>query len=198
MIRYIIFDLSEVIISGYKGSEDTIGELLNKDPEEVDKYLKSDLFLDLMEGKITEEEYIDGILEETKWNLDKEMFKKIARENHNQKVPGTMEIIKRLKPYYGLALLSDHVEEWIEHIAARNSELEIFDKKFYSYQIGSTKKSTETFHKVLKELNVKENEVVFVDDSITNIKVAESIGIESIHFLNAEQLEKELEKRNIL
>ena len=198
MINYIIFDLSEVIISGYKGSEYTIGKLVNRDPEEVDRYLKSDLFIDLLDGKIKENEYIDGILEQTKWNLDRGTFKKIIRENHNQEVPGTIEIVKRLKQEYKLVLLSDHVKEWIEDIIKVNKNLDLFDEKFYSYQIGKTKKAVETFYYVLERLNTDANKVLFIDDSEKNIEVAKSIGMDSILFLNANQLERELKKREII
>lgn len=198
MIKNIIFDLSEVIISGYYGTEKILGDMLGIDYNDVDDVLKGSDFLELMKGNISEDKYINKILSNTKWDITIEEFKEIIRKNHNREISGTMEIIKKLKGRYNLILLSDHVNEWVQDILNRNKELEIFDKKYFSYELKSLKADVNTFKNVIEDLHIKVSETLFIDDSENNVNIAQSIGIDGIVFKNAQQLEKELLKRKLL
>ena len=132
MIKNIIFDLSEVIISGYHGTEKIIERQYAIPEEEFkkQKLFKNEYFLDLMRGNLSEEEYLEELLKGTNWNISVEQLKVAIRQNLNQPIPGTMEIVKQLKAKekYQLILLSDHAREWMEYIEEKNKDLKIFDK----------------------------------------------------------------------
>lgn len=202
MIKNIIFDLSEVIISGYIGAG--VGPLMEKKygiPTEefrVRKREKNDTFLELMRGKITEEEYCSEVLEGMEWDITIEDFKETIREYLNQPVKGTMEIIKQLKGKYQLVLFSDNVREWIPYIEERNKDISIFEQKIFSYEIGTIKTDEQTFITVLNKTKIIADETLFIDDNEENIKRAEEVGIHGILFKDAEQLKEELIKREIL
>ena len=192
MIKNIIFDMSEVIISGYHGIEKILENKKNI-PTEVFKKRKEetlDVFLDTMRGKYTENEYIDCLLNGTDWNITKDEFKEIIRENLNIPVPGTMEIVHKLSNKYNLILLSDYVREWREYIKQYNSDLNIFKKQFFSFETGMLKKDDGYFKYILNESNINQNETIFIDDYEKNVKNAEAVGIHGIVFENAEQLRK--------
>ena len=71
MIKNIIFDLSEVIISGYHGVEKIIKRqyAIPEEDFKKQKFLKYEYFLDLMRGKLSEEEYLEELLKGTNWNI---------------------------------------------------------------------------------------------------------------------------------
>ena len=194
MIKNIIFDLSEVIISGYHGTEKIIERQYAIPEEEFkkQKLFKYEYFLDLMRGNLSEEEYLEELLKGTNWNISIEQLKIAIRQNLNQPVPGTMEIVKELKGNYQLILLSDHVKEWMEYIEENNKDLEIFDKKIFSYDIGVVKSDEQTFKIVLEQTGIVAEETLFIDDYEKNVKNAERVGIHGIVFENAEQLRKTL------
>lgn len=194
MIKNIIFDLSEVIISGYYGVEFLIEKKYKISAEEFLKRKQDtiDIFLETMREKLKEEEYWNILIEGTNWKITTQDLKATIRENLNLPVKGTIEIVKKLKGKYQLILLSDHVREWMKYIEERNSDIKIFDKKFFSYEIGSLKSDEETFRNVLKESQIVANETLFIDDNEENVKRAEESGIHAIVFQNAEQLENEL------
>lgn len=201
MIKNIIFDMSEVIISGYHG----VGKLLENQygiPEEEfekQRLLKNDIFLDLMRGNLTEDEYLNQLVQGTNWNISIEELKKSIRLNLNRPIPGTIEIVQKLKGNYQLILLSDYVREWMEYIEKRNEKLGIFDKKFFSYDIGTVKSEVKTFEIVLEQAHIIAEETLFIDDYERNVKNAEKVGIKGIVFENAEQLKRILsEKYNLL
>ena len=130
MIKNVIFDLSEVIISGYSEIEKYIEKKYDVSAEEflTRKRQLNERFLDLMRGNLTEEQYWEELLEETNWNLTIEDLKVTVREYLNQPIEGTMEIVKGLKGKYQLILLSDHVREWMNYIEEQNRDIQIFDR----------------------------------------------------------------------
>lgn len=197
MIKNIIFDLSEVIISGYHGTHELIGKKYDISAEEFykQKTEKNDIFLDLMRGKLKEEEYWHEFLKGKHWNITIEDLKETVRENLNQPVEGTMEIIKKLKGKYQLILLSDQVREWMEYIQERNKDIKIFNQIILSYEIGSLKTDKQTFTDVLNKTQIVADETLFIDDYDQNVKRAEEVGIHGIIFKDAKQLKEELEKK---
>lgn len=200
MIKNIIFDLSEVIISGYHGVENIIEQNTNISPQQFLERKKQtlDIFLDTMKGKYSENEYVDYLLNGTNWNITREELKQIIRMNLNIPIEGTMNIIKRLKNNYNIILLSDHVKEWMEYIFNNNVELDIIDHKYFSYEYGKLKSDEGCFKYIVEDLNINPNETLFIDDYKENVKSANKNGIEGIVFEDSKQLEKELMKRKIL
>ena len=195
MIKNIIFDLSEVIISGYHGVERLLKEQFGIPEQDFkeQKQLKNELFLELMRGNLSEKEYLEELLQGTNWNISVEQLKIAIRQNLNKPIPGTMEIIKELKEgKYQLILLSDHAREWMKYIEENNKDLEIFDKKIFSYDIGTVKSDEQTFKIVLEQAGIVADETLFIDDYEKNVENAEAVGIHGIVFENAEQLRKTL------
>ena len=194
MIKNIIFDMSEVIISGYHGVEKILEQqyAIPEEAWERQRLSKNELFLNLMRGNLSEEEYLEELLHGTNWNISIDQLKAAIRSNLNRPVPGTMKIVGELKGNYQLILLSDYVREWMKYIEERNEDLRIFDKKIFSYDIGTTKSEVQTFETVLEQTNIVADETLFIDDYEKNVKNAEAVGIHGIVFENAEQLRKTL------
>ena len=186
--------MSEVIISGYHGVEKILEQqyAIPEEEWERQRLSKNELFLNLMRGNLSEEAYLEELLQGTNWNISIEQLKTAIRSNLNRPVPGTMKVVRELKGKYQLILLSDYVREWMKYIEERNEDLRIFDKKIFSYNIGTTKSEVETFETVLEQTKIVANETLFIDDYEKNVKNAEAVGIHGIVFENAEQLRKTL------
>lgn len=188
MIKNIIFDLSEVIISGYHGIENLIEENTDVSAKEFYKRKQEtmDVFFDAMRGKYSEDEYLDILLNETNWNITKKDLKKLIRKNLNVPVKGTLEIVKNLSEEYNLILLSDHIKEWMDYIFENNLELNIFKKKYFSYEYGKLKSDEGCFEYVLKDANINASETLFIDDYENNVEMAKRSKIAGILFKSAE------------
>ncbi len=202
MVKYIISDLSEVIIEGFMGIGRELSPILDISVKEIEleKTKNFQLFIELMVGKMSEDEYVTEFLNRTKWNISVKDFEKIMRKVLDKKIPGTIDVLRKIKNTgkYKLVLLSDNVKEWIDYVLKTNDDLKIFDYMFFSYELETIKEDSITFVRVLDKLNAKPEEVIFIDDLISNINVAESVGIKGIQFLNANQLEEDLKSNNIL
>lgn len=200
MIKNIIFDLSEVIISGFHKAEYIVEKNTNIKAEEFLEQRKevNDIFLDAMRGKCTEDEYIEALLKSANWDVNKEIIKKSIRQNLDIKVEGTMKIVEKLKQRYNLILLSDHIKEWVDYILDTNNELEIFEHKYFSYEYGKLKTDEGTFRHIIEQEKIVPSETIFIDDSKDNVEIAKQNGIYGIVFKDAKQLEKELQEMNII
>ncbi len=200
MIKNIIFDLSEVIISGFHKIEEIIEKNTNIKAEEflAKRREVEDIFLEAMKGKYTEDEYIEILIENTNWNINKEIIKKSIRQNLDVKVEGTMKIVEKLNKKYNLILLSDHIKEWVEYILNTNKDLEVFKHKYFSYEYGMLKEDERTFKYILEKEKILASETIFIDDNKDNVKMANKEGIQGIVFENAKQLEKQLKEMDII
>jgi putative hydrolase of the HAD superfamily len=65
----------------------------------------------------------------------------------------------------------------------------IFNKTYYSHEIGIRKPNPDIFNLVLNENNLDKEKTLFIDDSIQNIKSAENIGLRTHHLLGSESIE---------
>ena len=194
MITTIIFDLSEVLISGLIGIEKELAPLVNLSEDKFLRGLWTDSFKELLKGKISEDEYLSDIFERNKWETNKELFKAIVRKNFHNEVEGMIGLITELNKNCKLILLSDHAKEWIEYIDKIHPFLNLFDKKYFSFQSGEIKREKRAFELLLNENNLSAAECVFIDDSPTNIMVAKEVGLITIQFIGIVNLKKQLMK----
>ena len=192
MITTIIFDLSEVLISGLIGIERELAPLLNLSENKFLKGLWTDSFKELMKGEIAEDEYLNDVFEKNNWKADKEVFKKIIRKNFHNEVEGMIKLIEELNKKYRLILLSDHAVEWIDYVDKIHPFLNLFDKKYFSFQTGEIKREKRAFELLLRDNNLQTSECLFIDDSLTNVRVAEELGLNVIRFESVQQLKEDI------
>ena len=197
MIKHIIFDLSEVLISGIYGIEKRLSPILNLEEKIISRQLYDSSFPDLMLGNLTEDIFLEEVISNYNWKIKKEIVKKEIRQNLLNEIKGTKGILLKLSNNYNLILLSDHCTEWVEQVIKSHDFLSVFNKIYFSFQIKSTKKSKSALEFVLKENSLTPSECLFIDDSTTNISFAKELGINVIPFKDAENLIKELNKFEI-
>lgn len=185
MIKAIIFDFSGVI--------STESFLLWLDENVPNSERERRIFFELSKkvdsGKITADEYAKILAEKTDKNPENiwpEMFNKIII---NKEI---INLIQKLKKNYKIALLSNHVEEWITSTIEYHNLKNNFDEIVISSQFKLIKPDPEIFHLTIKKLNVKPNEAVFIDDRQTNVTGGSKVGINSILYTTNKQLISDL------
>jgi putative hydrolase of the HAD superfamily len=196
MTKTIIFDLSEVLISGLLGVEKSIAAQVGISEDQVLPVFKTPALQDLFCGKLSEEAYLACLLRDCDWRISPEQIKHLMRENFRRCVPGMEKLVRRLARNYKLVILSDHAREWIAYIQTVHPFLQMFSPCFFSFDLQQTKRYPSTFQRVVRTLNRDPRECLFIDDSLVNIQAAQSIGLPSIQFTSARALVGELVARN--
>ncbi len=192
MPRTLIFDLSEVLIAGLIGIERPLADRLHLESKAILKVFETHGLVELCCGRMTEDEYLAGILKQQGWPIARAELKRIIRRNFRRRIPGTIALLPRLARRYELVLLSDHAAEWAAHLRRVHPWLRIFQRQFFSFELGRTKREPSTFRQVLAALSRSADECLLIDDSAANIAAAASAGVPGLRFSSAMALAREL------
>ena len=107
-------------------------------------------------------------------------------------IPETVALLKKLKARYKVYGLTNWSAETFKIAYAKFPFFKEFDGIVVSGQEKILKPDKRIYYRLLDRYNLKAENTVYIDDNIDNIRTAEEIGMVSIHFENAGQLEKEL------
>ena len=103
----------------------------------------------------------------------------------------------RLKSNYDLVLMNNEGTDWNDYRLRKFRLNELFDKKLTSCIIKEAKPHLSYYMKVISILKIKPSELLFIDNSLDNVKAAKKLEIKTIHFRNPQQLRKDLLKCHI-
>jgi len=99
--------------------------------------------------------------------------------------------LKELSKRFKLAILSDCPSDKALKIQ-KTVDLSIFDKTFFSCDLGLTKSNDTFFLQTLNALSTKPSESLYVDDSLTHIHKARELGMHTHLFTTTENFMKYL------
>jgi putative hydrolase of the HAD superfamily len=193
MITTLIFDWGGVLTIGkYTLSIlETISKgrkiIIDETYPEFDK-----LIVEMNIGKINFKEFVQKIEEKFSLNILEEEMKEIFRKSiiPNEEV---IQVVRDLNSKYNLVMLSDNDEVTVENLEKYHKDmLSLFSRKYFSHELKMRKPNLDFFRYVLKDLNLKGSECVFIDDKQKNVDAAIEVGMKGILFTNVEQLKKEL------
>jgi len=140
---------------------------------------------------VSEEEFWEHI--ERNYGMSKKKAARIAYSLCSVKKP-VLKLVRRLRKRYKVAVLSNHMENWFNHLIARHRLANEFDFIFTSFGERLAKPDKRIFRRVLKKTGMKPSECIFIDDQKHYVKAASELGINTVHFKTAKDLEQKLGK----
>ena len=190
-VRNIVFDLGNVIIN--IDPDLTIRKFKDLGVSNFDDFYnimrQTDVFNLLDTGKISLPEFRQTIRDYSLKNLSNAqiddawcaMLLDFPEEN--------IVLLQKLKNEgYKLFLLSNtnemHIEYYTKYLKqqfGRDLLTELFDRVFYSHEIGYRKPNREAYEYVLKVENLKPAETLFIDDLEHNVIAARQTGMQAYH-----------------
>ena len=195
-IKHIIFDLGNVILNiEYQKTINEFNKIGIKDASVFySQSIQQEIFNLLETGKISEFDFLI------------EVNKLCPKASHKQILSAwnalildlpqkRISLINNLKSSFSIYLLSNtnviHINEIKKKIGVKkyNSFYNLFNKVYYSHEIGLRKPNPESFNIILNENDLNVNEVLFIDDSIQHIKTAKKLGIKTYHLTKDESIE---------
>lgn len=186
-IKNIIFDLGGVLLNiDPKRTIDAFGRLGMKQLV-GDKGLTydHDIFYQMEQGQITPDEFRNGVQEllpepvsyteiDAAWTA---MLLDIPAIR--------VQLLKNLRKDFRIYLFSNtnaiHVDKFhADFRALHGFEMSaLFDKDFYSNEIGYRKPSQESFQEIIRLSGINPEESLFVDDANANIEAAKKTGLKT-------------------
>jgi putative hydrolase of the HAD superfamily len=193
-IKNIIFDLGGVILT--LDRDEAVRRFLevglDSAEELLDPYHQKGIFLDLEEGRLSEEEFY----EELRRIAGKDISDEDIRYGWFGFIKDTpaykLEMLEELKKDYNLYLLSNTnpvIMGWA--MSSRFSEKgksldEYFDKLYLSYQLGVTKPHPSIFKHIIEDTGLIPSETLFIDDGGSNIEMGKEFGLHTFQPKNGE------------
>ncbi len=142
-------------------------------------------------GKITNQAYLEAVMADIDPKArDVAAFRDQLWAGHrlDERV---VALARRLARQYPMALLSNATDE-LEAILERHQLTQLFQVVINSARVGVAKPEPRIYQLVLEGLRVAPEEALFIDDKPRNIVAAEQLGITTILFTDATQLEQAL------
>ena len=148
-------------------------------------------------GKVTEDEFWRLFLTESGvHNIDITHAKKLWRK-YQQLIPGTLDLIIRLRNRYTLVGCTDNGREWVEYYKEHYHLGAYFDAIVCSADVGAHKPDPLIYRKTIEQTGVKPEEILFVDDSDSPLDGAQKAGLQTLKFIDAQQLERDLKQMGV-
>lgn len=129
--------------------------------------------------------------------IDSNKVKSIYLDSINNKAhlnKKAIQIAKKMKEKgYKIGILSN-TNKIFGEIHKRRGDYALFSPVILSYKVGHRKPEKKIYQIALKKLKVKPNECIFIDNKENKLLPARKLGIKTIHFKSADQLERKLNK----
>lgn len=187
--KNIIFDLGGVLLNiDYHRTRSAFEDLGIKDFDRLYSQADaSDLFRKLEKGTITPADFYEEFLDLVKIPLTVQQVKNAWNAMLLDFREDSLKYLEALKDKANLILLSNtnaiHVDEIREiyYGINRNHPFEdYFHHCVYSFETGTRKPDAACYNWVLQNTGINASESIFIDDSVQNIKGAETVGIKSV------------------
>lgn len=193
MIKAALIDFGGVIAEeGFKLGLEAIGEKQNADG-----------VFETAERAIYDGGYVLGLSDERKfWQDLRELTgirgpdEELRREVLDRFVlrPQVLEKVDELRRRgFVTAILSDQTN-WLDEINGRTPFYQHFDRVFNSYRMHKGKRDPSVFGDVCRELGIRPEEALLVDDKPQNIERAKASGLRALLYRNYEDFSAELRR----
>ena len=165
MIKAIAFDLVGVLVS--KSGND-----ITKEQAKLEQLFNNNINEDLWLDKIREA-YLD-----------------VFNQLYSIKNPGLISYLRKEYPKVKIVIASNHTSYIKDYLEKHFKPEDIF----LSSVIGIAKPSPDFFKYLLKKLDLKPEELLFLDDKDGNVNSSKSLGINTIKVYNDTNIIGEIEK----
>lgn len=195
-IRAFVFDCGGVVLRNGDMSAYTVwGERLGLSAEELRKRLwTGEPWASAERGQISDAEFWRRIGDALGLGAPEQIA--ALRED----LWGTWEVdeqvlalVDRLRGKYRVALLSNASDALEDILRERFGISDRFDPLLSSARLGLAKPDKAVYEELLSRLQVEPHEVVYIDDAAENVATAAGLGLHVVWFVNAAELERQLE-----
>ena len=201
MITWFLFDLGNTLIKlAYERVLENVrrSAALTRD-ELVDILEEPGGYRDMERGAITFREFYEFIADKSGYRGSLHDFREIWSDFFDGPIPGSEDLLERIRAKYRVAFLSNSNEVHAELIPRRFATLFRKDDRFvFSHRFRVAKPDPEIFRRALEVIGALPQNVVFVDDLLENVLAARSEGLRSFQFVDATQLRRELVAEGLL
>lgn len=145
------------------------------------------------EGRISLSEYLKRIVFYEKRDFTEEQFVDFMF-SHSEPYPDMIELIRGIKSQHGLqaVALSNEGRELTNYRIDKFNLRQLIDFFVCSCYVGAEKPDPAIFSLAMDQVQLRKDEVIFIDDTALHIEVARELGIPTIHHVDVASTKAEL------
>jgi putative hydrolase of the HAD superfamily len=182
-ITTLFVDMGKVLLSDSWGParRQRAGDLFGFDLEAA--AARSQLTFEVYEqGKISLDEFVNWVIISQGHAIDREAFKEFMLDQSHPH-PDMIELVRRLKALYGLkvVMVTNDGREFILRRIQHFGLAEFVDCFIVSCFVGCRKPDPDIYRMALDITQAQPSQVVYIDDQVLFVEVAQSLGIRGIH-----------------
>ena len=198
MIEAIIFDFGGVIIPEPEGDVNRYFSEKFSVPYDLTEATIEKLLLKFQTGDITDKEFWSTFATEVGIEMPEDYEKLWLNEaSIVPRKPDVVEIVRKLgEAGYKLAILSNTIPPYARY-NRENDNYNGFEYTILSSEAGMKKPNPEFYRLALERIGAQAQDCVYIDDKEKYLKPAEEIGMKTILFTTASQLEDELRSMDV-
>jgi len=191
VVKGIAFDFGDVLGKvDYKFIGQRYNELFGVDSNQVLLSLRKH-GIPYADAQITEDKFWSNVAQDLGLS-DIEQMKSVMTESFRP-YQGTLNLARRLKPNYKLAILSNVPKRMLTYWEGKYFP-DIFSCIVSSQEFGLSKRERKVYEELLSIMNLTAEETAYVDDTAEYVKVFRSLGGTGFVFKSAELLEQDFVK----
>jgi glucose-1-phosphatase len=193
-LRMILFDIGNVLVELADAS--LISNLSRRDFSYNyfwETWPKIQGVIDFESGKTDSETFSESVIDFYDLDVSVDEFISVFRTGAKHKYQGVDELLTRLSDSYEIACLTNTNPIHWPKIRDEFGLGRFFRKSYVSYELGLLKPDAKLFGHVLNDTGFEANEVLFVEDNINHVHMAESLGFICCHVDNFENAKVKIE-----
>jgi putative hydrolase of the HAD superfamily len=200
-VTALFFDIGGVLLTnGWdRDSREAAAEKFHLDWKDFEE--RHELMLHAFEvGDLGLEEYLDRVIFYRPRDFTRDEFRNFIY-SQAQALPESLELMRRIakRPRrYLISTLNNESRDLNAYRIEKFHLREFFDVFLSSCYLGVRKPDKGIYTKALSITQRKPDECVFVDDRALNLECAQELGMRTIQFKNASQLDKEMEQLGVV
>lgn len=195
-IQNVIFDLGGVLLNlEVERTYRAFAEISGRPVSDIQRDAASlQLFLDFEKGLISAADFRHQLRAYLQTAVPDQVLDDAWNAMLLDFPPGKATLLAQLKNTHRTFLLSNtNVIHWRAfNNTIRDTGLNdfdgLFERAYYSHQMGMRKPDAEIFEFVLTQQKLKPRETLFIDDNKQNVEAAQQLGIVTVHLTSTKQL----------
>ena len=202
MIKAVVFDMGGVIVR--LDMDTCIGNFKElagfaEIEDYLDRFHQKGFISDLEEGLTTPDEFYRECLRHSRPGTTVETVRYCFCSLLDGLEDDALAAIRSLRRRYPIYVLSNNNPVsrayFCEMMKERGLDpAEVFEKEFYSYEMHMLKPAREVYEHVVESISVKPEEILFIDDSSSNVEAAQAVGITTLWLRPGMDLAEEVER----
>ena len=195
-LRAVIFDIGRVLVKlDLTRAIEGLSQGISLSPTELWSAIEKDpRWHDWQEGRISPHDWHLHVTKRLGSPLRFEEFRQAWNRTLDPVPLQSDDLFAALAKNYKLALLSNTDPIHVAHLESNFSFFQFFPRpaRIYSCTVRSSKPSPVIFQAALKAVKTPASQAVFIDDILEYARVARSLGLHAIQYLNPAQLRADL------